>query len=59
MPTNHEPKTYMKTEGDINLTEAQSVWWTEHVDDSARAYLQEDEDVNEYYRSYRIRAHFE
>ncbi|NQX68100.1 aspartate aminotransferase family protein [Paenibacillus alba] len=45
MPTNPENKAYMKTEGDINLTEGRSQWWAEHIDETSRAYLQEDEDV--------------
>jgi len=40
-----KPKAYMKTEGDINLTDARQTWWTEQVDESARRVLQQDEDV--------------
>ncbi|MDU0201885.1 (R)-1-hydroxy-2-aminoethylphosphonate ammonia-lyase [Paenibacillus sp. MAH-36] len=45
MPTKQEHQAFMKTEGDINLTEARSEWWTAQIDEAARTYLQEDEDV--------------
>ncbi|MCY9660123.1 aspartate aminotransferase family protein [Paenibacillus chondroitinus] len=45
MPTKQEQQAFMKTEGDINLTEARSEWWAAQIDEAARAHLQEDEDV--------------
>lgn len=41
----YENKAYMKTEGDINLTDARQAWLGDQVDDAVRSILQEDEDV--------------
>ncbi|OCT15350.1 4-aminobutyrate aminotransferase [Paenibacillus pectinilyticus] len=41
----YEHKAYMKTEGDINLTDARRAWLNDQVDDAVRFILQEDEDV--------------
>ncbi|KRE64678.1 aminotransferase class III-fold pyridoxal phosphate-dependent enzyme [Paenibacillus sp. Soil750] len=41
----YENKAYMKTEGDINLTDARQAWLSDQVDDAVRTILQEDEDV--------------